>query len=1350
MRLLKSSIIVGLLFLLLGTASAQVLTDNNAGLPGLWAGSTAWGDYDGDGDADILLAGLTGSANNCVPIARVYRNDNGRFTNINAGLSGIYLGQATWGDYDGDGDLDIALSGLTDQSENLTHIYRNENGTFTRDFDQNLVPLRYSALAWGDPDADGDLDLAISGMSIGGNPRTILYRNTRINASRLGSPLGGRSVFEEDVPNTQRLINLNRGNLEWGDIDNDGDIDLAVSGFGTGGPRQAQIYRNQPTGTLIQDERVSDLEPVSIGDLAWGDYDNDGDLDLVLSGWSNEWEATLNLYTNAAGILRENPTFSAIRVVGDLAWGDYDNDGDLDLGASGQSSTSERFAYVLRNTAGTFTTDNTLNLEGLRGGDLAWADHDNDGDLDLLIAGENGQDVRKTTLHNNANTPAINTRPTPPDRFGTPIITGSTLTLNWNDGTDNQSNPSGLTYTLRIGTSPGGHDVFSGTASTGFGNVGGSKTVRLAIPLARDTYYWAVRAIDGGYLASSESQEERFSVQDLVNSVQALRPLQNSAMAWADYDNDGDLDLALSGRDADGISRSVLYRNSANILSENSNIGLQGIEGGDLAWGDFDNDGDLDLALTGGDAAGNRFTHLYRNRLDAQDFALNIDNVQRLPQLGSSSAAWGDIDNDGDIDLILMGNATGARFAGIFRNDAGSLFQDNTHTLTAMDNGKLALGDIDNDGDLDIAAIGQLNDQNEASLTVYTNNGGTLSPDNRSTLSGLLASSLSFGDYDNDGDLDLGTTGFNFTEGLVTRIYANNGSGLFTDAGITGLTGAAASDLAWGDVDNDGDLDLALVGQAATGQILQIFRNQNGSFETAAIDLLIGVDFATVTWADYDNDGDLDLASSGRTSVDANTFPPVTRVNDNLESRFNPNRNPTQPSGLTATSSGDIATLSWSPSTDLGITPDAALTYRLRVGTQPGGHQVRPGISGTHPGSVRNTMYRLQSLSSGIYFWSVRAIDNGLAASEWSKDASFIVDTERPVVDSIQVRPRVLRQGARATVLIAFNDEPAGMDNSVSPRVTLTLSGTKEPLTIEQVSYSGGLWIGEHEIDEAIPGGTIIVNVQAARDLKNNEMLPHQELKRAQVSLGNGGVVRSLDGVLQLVISPNILPDLADPPEIDITPQNAVSGPGGATQVGEIYNITTTPTFSLAKAATLIWSVSGLSGNSDRLSVYQLNNTTWTRLGGTFESSTQTVNTPIEEFGTYGLFEDATPGGGTAGISNLAFSNRAFTPGGTRRLPPPGAGGPPGNGPRIGGSLISSTDISFDLGAQATVRIEIYSRNGRLERILEPGRVLNPGSHVVTWDGRDHDNRIVTSGLYIVVINADGKKAHQAVAVVNN
>ena len=85
-----------------------------------------------------------------------------------------------------------------------------------------------------------------------------------------------------------------------------------------------------------------------------------------------------------------------------------------------------------------------------------------------------------------------------------------------------------------------------------------------------------------------------------------------------------------------------------------------------------------------------------------------------------------------------------------------------------------------------------------------------------------------------------------------------------------------------------------------------------------------------------------------------------------------------------------------------------------------------------------------------------------------------------------------------------------------------------------------------------------------------------------------------------------------------------------------------------------------------------------------------------------------------------------------------------------GGSLTGSTDLSFELGSPATVRIEIYSRTGRLERILEAGRSFGAGRQIVTWDGLDHQGNLVKSGLYIVLINADGQQARKTVAVVNN
>ena len=553
---------------------------------------------------------------------------------------------------------------------------------------------------------------------------------------------------------------------------------------------------------------------------------------------------------------------------------------------------------------------------------------------------------------------------------------------------------------------------------------------------------------------------------------------------------------------------------------------------------------------------------------------------------------------------------------------------------------------------------------------------------------------------------------------------------------------------AWGDYDNDGDLDLAFVGQSATGSpLLQVLRYQNNAFTDVPVDVLTPMDFATVIWGDYDSDGDLDLVSSGRTTVDGSTFPPITRINDNLEARFNPNRKPETVTTLSTTAQSDVVTLSWSASTDLNGTPTDALTYQLRLGTTAGGHEVLSGAHAPLMGLIQNTTHQLNNLESGQYFWSVRAIDHGLSASQWAEENTFIIDTIRPVITPpIQVRPRTLREGRRATVLIQFDDAPAGMDNTVSPQVSLQLPGVNEPLTVTQISYTGNTWLGELDVNVPTPGGTIIVNVQGARDLKGNEMLPVSRVRPALLSSDNGGVITSLDGLVSVTFSPNILPSLSENPDVEITATTPNSSPPNTTQIGRTYTISSTPSFTLAKAATLSWQV-GTTTDLSRLAIYHLNGTNWTRIGGTTETGSSYLQAPIDQFGIYGLFEESSTPSGTVSITNIDFSNRAFTPSGRPNIPP-GANRP--GGPTTGGSLIGSTDLSFELGAPATVRIEIYSRTGRLERILEPGRALGAGRQIITWDGLDHKGNIVKSGLYIVLIEADGQKARKTVAVVNN
>ncbi len=150
--------------------------DAGAGLTPVFESAAAWGDYDNDGDLDIALSGDTGLTTS---ITRIYRNDGAAgFTRITAGLAGVKRGSLAWGDYDNDGDLDLLVTGRQPSFPTdllITMVYRNDAGTF---LGSGPAGVEYASVAWGDYDNDGDLDLLASGNAPGGAPRTKLYRRT--------------------------------------------------------------------------------------------------------------------------------------------------------------------------------------------------------------------------------------------------------------------------------------------------------------------------------------------------------------------------------------------------------------------------------------------------------------------------------------------------------------------------------------------------------------------------------------------------------------------------------------------------------------------------------------------------------------------------------------------------------------------------------------------------------------------------------------------------------------------------------------------------------------------------------------------------------------------------------------------------------------------------------------------------------------------------------------------------------------------------------------------------------------------------------------------------------------------
>ncbi len=463
-------------------ASDNFVIASQPNLVGVWKSDSAWGDFDGDADLDLVIAGVTAAGTR---VTKTYENLCGTLI-LRQDLAGVESessGNLAWGDYDGDGDLDLVIAGTSDSGP-IARIYENDGaGNLTWDSAQVLTGVHYASVAWGDYDLDGDLDLFIQGYD-GTQNRAILYRN---------HPLG---TLTPDT--SQSFTGLRCGSADWGDYDGDGDPDLITTG-GDGTNCRTILYKNHPVGTLT-DDGSHGLPGVALSDTAWGDMDGDGDLDLAITG-----EDGTNRH---AHVYRNDGAGNLTQVGGDLmtiyrsscAWGDFDNDGDLDVAFCGYDGY-DLYTYVFRNTGSGFTA--VFAPVGVREGALNWVDVDGDGKLDLFLTGADWNYKYARVYQKTGGVP--NTAPTPPSTLGSDLCDG--LNLSWSGMTDPETGSPGLYYAVRVGTTPGGQEVMSGTYGTPLmGNCGPGTVLWLDVPPG--TYYWSVRTIDSGLAASPWAPEQ--------------------------------------------------------------------------------------------------------------------------------------------------------------------------------------------------------------------------------------------------------------------------------------------------------------------------------------------------------------------------------------------------------------------------------------------------------------------------------------------------------------------------------------------------------------------------------------------------------------------------------------------------------------------------------------------------------------------------------------------------------------------------------------------------------------------------------------------------------------------------
>ncbi len=862
--------------------------------PGVGNGpfSVALGDVDGDGDLDLLTANYDDNT------VSVRLNDGtGNFTapatNPNPAV-GTGPASVALGDVDGDGDLDLLAANVNANAAGTVSVRLNDGtGNFTAPATnaEPTVGSQPTSVALGDVDGDGDLDL----LAANDNANTV---SVRLN--------DGTGNFTAPATNAEPAVGTTPYSMALGDVDGDGDLDLLTANFNA---NTVSVRLNDGSGTFTAPatnaEPAVGIRPASV---AVGDVDGDGDLDLLTANYDAN---TVSVRLNDGTGNFTAPATNAEPAVGttplSVALGDVDGDGDLDLLTANFNANS--VSVRLNDGSGTFSggSDPTV---GSAPRSVALGDVDNDGDLDLLAANNNANTVSVRLNQPPAPiitsfTPASGPVGTSVTVTGTGLAGATAVTVNGTAGSITANTATSLTFTVGAGSSTG---VIAITTPGGTATSSTSFTVTAALQLtglspARNLRNAAVNTNTAFTFDQTMSSAAATLGAVKVFSSQRGGRMQNGAGGSTTRSgntltfnptNDfkpGETVYTTVTTAAAGSSGAVLARGQVQQFTvaaggtgrgnfqPGSNPGVGSSPLG-TALGDVDGDGDLDMLtinlavgavsvrLNGGDATGSN-TGTFSNG--------STVGVGNRP----SRVVLADVDGDGDLDLLVVNRNPGQVNVRLNGSDgSGSntgLFSNGSDPAVGTSPGDLAVADVDGDGDLDFVTT---HDDDPGTVSVRLNGGddsgsntGTFS--NGSTVAvGNRPQAVALGDVDGDGDLDLLTA--NYIGGTVSvRLNGGDATGSNPGTFSNGSDVAVGSDLqglALGDVDGDGDLDLATASYTANTMGLRL-NNGLGTFSGSTA-VAVGTNPASAVLADVDGDGDLDLLAenygSGTVSVRLN------------------------------------------------------------------------------------------------------------------------------------------------------------------------------------------------------------------------------------------------------------------------------------------------------------------------------------------------------------------------------------------------------------------------------------------------------------------------------------------------
>jgi hypothetical protein len=733
---------------------------NISDIAGTQFGSSDFGDIDQDGDLDLIVCGSGKLAN----VTTLYRNDgNGTFSPLkNKQLPSVVFSAVVIKDVNNDNWPDIFITGNYNGTSISRLLINLGNYAF-----QTYDPITFIGVSDGtinieDFDNDGDQDILLSGNEYPNYPITILYENT------------GTSFVS--VQSSFAFVNKSASAVY--DFDGDGLKDVILSGLKVPNTNLCEYYKNQGGLNFSLQPNIQ-FSPFRNGSIAIADVDSNGLVDVFTSGY-HQSNVTAALYLqDSIGHFRKDlaNTFTPFQL-GDATFYDYDLDSDLDLIFLGQSAslgTNVSGVYA-NNGLGQFSLA-PISFRALHNSHLLMADLNADNLPDLFTSG-------------NAYT-----------QLG--AFPSSSLHFQNSAGQFAEVNANMVSH------------YFAPQHSEAY-DFNGDGFIDLAIN-GLDSLIWS-KGRTKFFLNDTSGNL-------LPHLNHGLIDFKNGDMDFADVDNDNDFDAIIIGDTSlsmYGFSKytaSIYKNNGQGVYSFGQKIDPYGFFDGRTKFGDIDGDGDADLVISGKQSSFNitAKASVFINNGSGQ---FTIKPNTNLVGLEYPTVDLIDLDNDGDLDLFMTGKIGNVGNSKLYLNDStGNFTLVNNTPFTAVFEATTSFADVDGDNDLDLflsgSTVGSSPPLHVSELYINLGN-ATFALDTISNIRPFYFADSEFADLDQDGDQDLIVSGASNHYAGFTDIYVNNGLGVLTLQTGTSFESIYHSSVETLDFDHDNDVDLFLGGHRSS------------------------------------------------------------------------------------------------------------------------------------------------------------------------------------------------------------------------------------------------------------------------------------------------------------------------------------------------------------------------------------------------------------------------------------------------------------------------------------------------------------------------------------------------------